>query len=182
MQRLTITEALAELKTLNKRIEKKWGFIQQYTLRQDRFKDPLEKQGGSFSAIQREKQSISDLSERYVNIRTAIARANDSHSITVENTARTISEWLYWRRDIAPGQQAFLNTLFKHITGNRDKARTQGINVVAGDKETSSPTDIVVNLNEEELQKEIERMEVILGNLDGQLSLKNATIFVDIPE
>jgi hypothetical protein len=34
----------------------------------------------------------------------------------------------------------------------------------------------VININEQELAKEIELLEDTLGQLDGQLSLKNATV------
>lgn len=45
---LTITEALAEIKTVGKRVEKKREFIKAFLARQDGVKDPLEKDGGSF--------------------------------------------------------------------------------------------------------------------------------------
>lgn len=49
MPRLTITEALAELKTLDKRILAKQGSIPNYLVRDDRVRDPLAKDGGSDS-------------------------------------------------------------------------------------------------------------------------------------
>lgn len=41
---ITITEALAEIKTVAKRIEKKRDFIRAYLSRQEGVRDPLEKQ------------------------------------------------------------------------------------------------------------------------------------------
>lgn len=43
---MLITEALAELKTLNKRVEKKKEYVKAYLYRQEGLKDPLEKDGG----------------------------------------------------------------------------------------------------------------------------------------
>jgi hypothetical protein len=37
-----------------------------------------------------------------------------------------------------------------------------------------------VNLSEVELSKESEELEHILGDLDGQLSLKNATTIIEV--
>ena len=44
---MTCTELLAELKTIEKRIQTKRQFINEFAMRSGAFKDPLEKQGGS---------------------------------------------------------------------------------------------------------------------------------------
>jgi len=44
----------------------------------------------------------------------------------------------------------------------------------------TKPNDVVVNIDERALGSELESIEDILGQLDGQLSLKNATVFVEI--
>src|SRR5215831_611359 len=101
MAQITITEALAELKTIDKRIEKKREFVLSYLLRQEMFKDPLEKDGGSVSAIRREMQSIVDLEERRITIRRAVQQANERNSVMVGKQTRTIADWLVWRREVA---------------------------------------------------------------------------------
>src|SRR5437762_2223860 len=103
---ITITEALAELKTLQKRIEKKREFVVTFLARQDGLKDPLGNDGGSFVALGRELQAIHDLDARRVLIRTNIQKINQSTPITVENVTRTIAEWLTWRKEVAPGEQS----------------------------------------------------------------------------
>src|SRR5438105_988378 len=108
MPPITITEALAELKTIDKRIEKKREFVLGYLLRQEMFKDPLEKDGGSVSAIRREMQAIHDLEERKISIRRAIQQANERNTVTVAKQTRAIADWLVWRREVAPIQQQFL--------------------------------------------------------------------------
>jgi hypothetical protein len=64
MTEITITEALADVKTIDKRIEKKKYFVQSYLVRQERLKDPLEKDGGATKVIHQERQAIQDLQER----------------------------------------------------------------------------------------------------------------------
>ncbi len=54
MAKLTITEALAEIPTIEKRIEKKREFILNYLYRQSSVRDPHEKDGGSTVLIVRE--------------------------------------------------------------------------------------------------------------------------------
>jgi len=177
--KLTITEALAELKTISKRINKKKEFILTYLLRQDAFKDPLEKDGGSVSAIAAETQSIRDLESRAIGIRMAITNANLQTQVTVGDVPNSIAEWLIWRRDIAPGRQEFNKTLRDRIARTRQEATKKGLSVGAVG-EITKPDDVIVNLNEKTLAAEAEKLEQLLGDLDGQLSLKNATTFVEV--
>lgn len=70
MAKSTITEALAELKTINARLETRRQNVGQYLMRDARLKDPLETDGGSVEYVTRERQAIKDLEERIVQIRT----------------------------------------------------------------------------------------------------------------
>ena len=179
MRTLTITEALAELKTLDKRIEKKIGSISSFVMRQDAFKDPLEKQGGSVNFIIAERQAISDLQDNAVSIRAAIQAINSATRVAAGGVERSITEWLIWRRDVAPKQQAFLASIRKGIDDVRKKALQQGQQMVAAGSETKS-TDIIVNVDEKKLAEETEQLENTLGVLDGLLSLKNATVTITV--
>jgi hypothetical protein len=60
----------------------------------------------------------------------------------------------------------------------RREANQKGVGV--SDKDAGFSPDYVVNLNERELADKIEALETTLGILDGQLSLKNATITIDL--
>jgi molybdopterin converting factor small subunit len=179
MAQVTITEALAELKTIDKRIVKKREFVLGYLLRQEMFKDPLEKDGGSVSAIKREMQAIRDLEERKIAIRRAIQQANERNSVTVGRQVRSIADWLVWRREVAPVQQQFLANLRTKIEQARQEATRRGAGLSAS-QEAAKPNDVIVNVNEQELAQHIEELEEVLGKLDGQLSLKNATLFIEV--
>lgn len=171
---MTITEALAEIKTVGKRIEKKQEFINGYVMRPENLRDPLEKDGGSRTAIDREMQAIGDLEQRLVTLRLAIQKANADTPVTVEGVTKSMAEWLVWRREVAPLRQRRLNGLRTGIVGARQnyvqKARQQGVEVKAD--------DLVVNVDEQALAREAETLETVLAQLDGQLSLKNATILI----
>lgn len=175
---ITITEALAEIPTIEKRIEKKNQFILNYLYRQSSVRDPHEKEGGSNVLISRELQAIHDLQERIIKIRAAIQKANSENTITVGNETRSIVDWLAWRREIASKQQQFLQEMMNKINGMRQEALRQGVGVT--NKDAGFSSDYVVNLNERELADNIESLENVLGTLDGQLSLKNATISIDL--
>jgi len=184
MARTTITEALAEIKTIHKRLEKKREFIGAHLARNENIRDPFLKDGGSEQLIMQEMQSVRDLTKRHVRIRLAIAEANQRIMVTVGDNTASIAEWLVWRREIAPHGQLFLSRMARGLADIRRQAQQKGMTIgvgagvqVGGEK----PPDIIVNLNEKNLSEEIERLELILGELDGQLSLKNATETIEIP-
>jgi hypothetical protein len=173
----TITEGLAELKTLRKRIDTKRSGIMQYLARAEAVRDPLEKQGGSEAHIRAERQAIDDLEENYIALRRRIAEANASTTITVGGITRSITDWLVWRRELAAFRSAWLTNVRQGVQGLRQKTSQRGgaIYASASVGAEAKPDDIVVNIDERALDAEIEKLEEILSTLDGQLSLKNAT-------
>jgi hypothetical protein len=184
---VTITEALAEIKTITKRLATKREFVTSYLLRHEEIRDPLEKDGGSGTMIARERQAIADLEQRIVDIRAAIARSNEATKISIGGRTRTVTEWLAWRKEVAPGVSLFLRDLRNRIEGVR-KMQVEGrvprtdprlaalaVQATAIANKSEKPPEIIVNLDEKELAKDSEAHEDILGQLDGQLSLKNAT-------
>lgn len=179
MTDITITEAIAEIKTIGKRIEKKREFITTYLSRQEGVKDPLEKQGGSFENIKQEIQAIMDLENRVVALRRGIQKANDATTVTIGERSRSISDWLVWRREAAPMHQQFLNGIRHTLNQVRTDAARKNVAVVSATIENGAkPTDFIVNIDEQRLSAEIEDFETTLGKLDGILSLKNATVFI----
>jgi len=176
---ITITEALAEVKTIEKRVTKKQNFVGEHVLRQEMIKDPLAGQGGSATVLAQERQAIEDLLDRIVAIRIRVGSANAYHSVTVQGVERTVAEWLVWRREVAPKVRQFLSSLQGGIADVRDQAFKKGHAVVrVGD--TGKPEDVIVHLDEKALADEIEMLETILGELDGRLSLHNATAMVEV--
>lgn len=181
MTTLTITEALAELKTLQKRIEKKRQAVAPYLLRQTIVVDPhVSIEGGSREYVRRERQAIADLARRVVSIRVAIQRKNHETPVTVGGETRTLAEWLAWRRETAEGELKFLQAIYGAIVKTRDDIVKKGGAV--GEDVKIDQRNVVVNLDEAELLTEIEHGETVRGTLDGQLSLKNATITIEIPD
>lgn len=184
---MTITEGLAELNTIQKRLEKKRQFVINYLSRPDGLRDPLEKSGGSVEALKRERQAISDLSKRHLAIRMAIQKINHSTVIRVGETRMTVSEWLTWRKEQAPAVQTFLTNIRASLDRTRQQAQQRGQATVSATAVTSGsveakPQDILVNVDEAALAKEAEALEETLGTLDGQLSLINATTKISIED
>lgn len=177
MPQITITEALAEIKTNAARRDKKKEAILRYLTRPGNQTDPMVKDGGSADFINREMQSIKDLGERLIVLRRLIATANQDTTITINGTTRSIADWLTYRREVADKRQDLLGNITTALVNTRAIAARQGGTVINVNANPQPPAgnDVIVNVDEGKLSKEIEDIETILGQLDGQLSLKNAT-------
>lgn len=175
----TITEALAEIKTIKARIDKRRGGYMQYVVRDARAKDPLEMEGGSVEFVRRERQAIGDLQQRVVDIRTAIQRANLETTLTVQGVTKTVAEWLNWRREVSAEQKNELAALTKGMTDARRLVQQRGGKVAESDAQAGA-SDVVVMVSERDLAAATDHIELVLGELDGKLSLMNATTLIDL--
>lgn len=186
MTKLTITEALQEIKTIGARVQKKRQSVSNYLARDARVRDPLEKDGGSEQFISQERQAIGDLEKRVVSIRTAIQRSNLDSSLTVGQQSMKVAEWLTWRREVSAGRKQFLGALVQGIASVRTQVQQKGGRVIAAAVAVNEsigandPPQIIVSVDERGLIREQEEMEEILGTLDGKLSLFNATTIIEV--
>jgi hypothetical protein len=182
---MTVTEALAEIKTIGKRLEKKKQAVLANVGRDSRLKDPLT---DSVAYVASERQAIEDLEKRIVAIRTAIQKKNLEVKCKVGDNEMTVQEWLNFRREIATARQIFLNSLNTGIRQIREKVNREGgkvtfaaaaaqTNVSMGEKQ---PVEILLHLDEKRLLEDQEGLEKVLGDLDGKLSLLNATTVIEV--
>lgn len=179
---ITITEGLAEIKTIGKRIETKDTQLQGYLYRDARLKDPMEKtEGGSEAFVKSERQAIGDLQKRIVELRTSIQEANMKTRLDLNGDSMTVYEWLIWRREIAPLQKARLDMIWRVLQSARAQAQKAGFGIVAAAaavQGNAEPKDVIVNVDEKAVAVEREQLEKTLGDLDGRLSLINATTMI----
>jgi hypothetical protein len=178
MEKITITEALAELRTISKRIEKKREFVGQYLARSAAMRDPLEKEGGSTEAIRREQQAISDLQKRFVDLRRKINTVNLQISLDLNGDTKSLADWIIWKRDIAPGEQRWTQKLIKSFEDFRKQATQRGGRM--NPDEEYNKEDVIVSMDEKKLHEHAESLEEALGSLDGKLSLANAVNFIEL--
>lgn len=178
MEKMTITEGLAEIKLIQKKIEKKVANIKANATRFDHVPDPYAKEGGSQELVKRELQSVADLDARLVAIRGAIALANISTKLAIGEHTKTIYDWITWKREIAEQRISMFRDV---ITSTRS----------AVDKEAKNPQAIkdlegkvalaklIVNADLSALQHQYEQAGSLMEQVDGKLSLKNATTFIE---
>ena len=179
--RITITEALAEVKTIGKRMEKKREAIREYLGRDVRLRDPMESSGGSREYIRRERQALRDLGTRLLNLRQAIQETNLSTELSINGTTRRLASWLNWRRELAEAEGVYLRLLNMSIKSVREKIQKEGRSVVSSEADAGKE-DVIINLDEAALHEEIEAHETLVGTLDGKLSYLNATTVIEIPD
>jgi len=179
MAQITITEGLAELKTIVKRCEKKRTSILSYLSRPMGLVDPLEKQGGSAKFIKEETQALRDLQSRHLAIRMAIQRANHATTIKIGDDEMTVAEWLTWRKEQAPENRQFLVNVRAGLDRARRETQQRGGTVATPGAEAKA-VDLTVNIDEKVLAADIEGLETVEGALDGRLSLVNATVTIEI--
>lgn len=184
MPTTTITEALAEVKTINARIEKKREFILANIARQELQKDPLAAQGGTKQVIDQELQAITDLQARLVKIRSAINDANQKNTIAIHfegggSHEHSIADWITWKREVAPQRRILWDSIQNQVNSVRSQATSKGFRLVErGPPDKDS--DVILHVDLHYVARQREQLEEILGKLDGMLSLKNATITIDV--
>ena len=180
--RTTITEALADIKTSQARITKKRQSIKSFLGRDARIRDPMENEGGSREFIRRELQSIADLETKIVNIRSAIQASNLEATLEIEGRKMTLSNWLNWRREVSQGAKGFMAEVAAMLDQQRKQATSRGQPTTYAAAPSPDPQvgEWVVNVSEKELAEQIDQMEMTLGQLDGKLSLLNATTLIDV--
>lgn len=177
--KITITEALSEVNLIKKKLDASRSIILNNLARAKHLKDPFEGEGGSFKKNERVLQSIYDLQNRLEKIRGRISAANLEHSITIGESTKTIFDWLTWKREIAGDHQKFVSQVYASSKNTFDDA-SRNPKVWQDEQDKKHLLEIILNIDLAYWLKKQETLTEILEKLDGQLSLKNATITVDI--
>lgn len=177
--KLTITEALSEVNLIKKKIEAKQTFIKSNMFSYNHLKDPYASEGGIAKKITSELQSLKDLQTRLEKIRAKISEANLHETLTVGETTKTVMEWLAWKREISASQTQFVNFMLSSIKSELDRyGKTP--QVFKDDAGNNHLAEITPNIDIPAWQREQENLMTINEVLDGKLSLKNATMMIDI--
>jgi hypothetical protein len=180
---ITITEALSEINLIKKKLVSKRGVVSQMLIRAEHIPDTYEKEGGSRAYIDREVQSINDLCLRLISIRAGINRANLKETITISENGHAISQsihdWLIWKREIINDDLNFYKTVTHAVKMHLDSVSKQP-QVYKDDAGNIHLVKSMINIDYPAWQAAHARASAILEKLDGQLSLKNATILIDV--
>ena len=176
---MTITEALAEIKLISNKLEKKRQFVLQNTMKVKQAPDSMAADGGIKQVIQSELQSIADLEDRLCGLRWAIMRTNTTEIIEIMGKVRTLYEWLVWRKEVSNNQKYFYKQIYDVTKNEMDSLAKAPRLYKPNDDSTPTLVEIEPNLDYMSYAAKAATVGEILDKLDGILSLKNATLLVD---
>lgn len=175
---ITITEALSEINLLKKKIANAESGINSLLVRATHVEDPYAASGGTPSVYRSVWQSTQDMRDRLVKIRSQISTANNEHTITINGQSKTIFDWLTWKREIYADLERSLKAQIKQLkdTIQRESDRPE----VWKDKDGNvQVVKYVRNVELKALEDQYVQLLDTYEKLDGQLSLKNATIVLN---
>lgn len=179
MEKMTITEALSEINLIKKKLEHKKKNTLTLLIKPDHTPDIYATEGGTPVFLKREFQSIDDLYRRFIKIRSAISKANIENDITLGERTQSIHDWLTWKREISKDETNFVNTVVTQTKGQLDEIgkSPRCFNDTEGKPQLLKVSAMVDYTS---FVKKQEELAVLFEQLDGKLSLKNATIIVSI--
>lgn len=183
---VTITEALATIKLVPKRINAKLQAARGYLIRERSTTDPLEKEGGSEAFVAATRQSVGDLIEDLVKMRTAVLGKSLSTELTImigeRTTTRTVQGWIIWRREAVPLLKELQGLLAIACQSAEQNAIKLKARVVEDLGVGEGRHDILVTFHQTGFHKEVEELEMVLAKLDAELSRINATTTLSVPD
>lgn len=173
---MTITEALAEIKLIGKKLDSKGDTILKNLTRFEHMPDVL---GDSKSVLAQEMQSMSDLWARHIKIRSAISKANLTETIKINDDEMTISEWITWKREISAKELNMCTNIRNKLKMETDRAASNPQAYKDADQNNQF-FKLICNLSYHQYVERSQYIQERLDKLDGLLSLKNATTIVEV--
>lgn len=177
MEQMTITEALAEIKLIEKKASKKQETILANLTSMEHLPDVYKEVGGTKEMVKREYQGLNDLWKRLTVIREAIAKSNAETKLTVEGHTRSVNQWLAWKREVQDKQIEFIGSVISKTKQVLDR-EAAAPRIVKSNDPVNEPTllvKITSNIDIPAMTKDQDIYVTLKEKLDGQLSLKNAT-------
>lgn len=183
---MTVTEALGELRLIEKKMQKKRGAMLPYLTG---YMDALEKNGGQEKLVADNQLSLADLAARHIEIRLAIQESNRTSKLLIkdEGTSReeTVAWWLTWKREIAAGQRQHLSQCLRHIeqakaTHEQARFNAEKQRKPSDDGPQPASPDLIVFVDERKMQEELAQIEYCLEKLDTLLTLHNSTTVISV--
>lgn len=179
MTRMTITEALSEINLVKKKLEASKVEITGNVARAKHLDDPYASAGGSSTYNARKLHSIYDLQTRLVSLRSAIARANLDNKITVGSREMSIHDWLTWKREVSAFEDGLLRGISEKVKTHLNHT-AKNPSVYKDNLDNTKLVEWELLVDQVAITKFQETLMETQEKLDGQLSLKNATITVEI--
>lgn len=172
---MKLIEALKNLKTIEKRIEKNSAQIPEYAAyvnTENPHFETAEKQETEVAAL---VQSNLDLASEYLRLKTAIEYTNLNTKVTIGTRTHSISELITLRgAKNRPGTGRFAMGTYGSLHPQRAVGRLQQTYNRPGGVNITEPPKVVLAYREEDKQKALRDWEEFLSAIDGKLEVVNA--------
>ena len=165
---MKIVEALKNLKTIEKRVEKNCQRINQYAAW-------VSVETPAFETEERQKQEVQslvqanlDLETEYLRLKTAIESTNLAVSVTINGKTYSISNLVTIKRKV----KEFRTRTYQALQANSAVTRMQQIYAKGFD--AGNPPKVVAAFKEEEKNAKVREWEDFVSAIDGKLEVVNA--------
>ncbi len=178
---LRIANAMAEIKLAIRKIASNREFILRNLVRDAERVDPFAKDGSTQAAqIASKLQAINDNARRVVALRSAIGKKNIETLLEIEGIEMSVAEWLIWRRDVLPQLRATMEEIVRQIAGATNPDSMASTRRRLSGERVDGTTKWEINISEQLVHEELQKLDAIEERLDGALSVLNANTFLDV--
>lgn len=167
---MKLIEALKNLKTIEKRIDKNCVQIGEYAAY-------VSVEGPTFETEERQRQEVvsliqanADLAKEFLRLKTAIEFTNLNTKVTIGARENTISELITIRRTSG----AFVTKTHSALTGKVALAKLQQVYQKQGGINPADPAKIISLYSEADKNKTLRDWEEFYSAIDGKLEVVNA--------
>lgn len=167
---MKLIEALKNLKTIEKRIEKNCTLIAEYCAYVSVETPVFETQEKQIEHVAGLVQSNTDLATEYLHLKSAIEQTNISTLVTIGERTHSISELIAIRR--VSGK--FITNTYNALNPRTATTRLQQVFNRAGGIDVSNPPKVVPAYKEEDKLRKTRDWEDFVSAIDGKLEVVNA--------
>lgn len=167
---MKLIEALKNLKTIEKRVEKNCAQITEYCAYVSVETPHFETQEKQTQEVASLIQANRDLTTEYLRLKSAIEVTNLNTSVTIGERTHSVSELVTIRRVCGKFVANTLNALTPRIATTRLQQafnRPGGINI-------TEPPKVIAAYREEDKNKALREWEEFTSSIDGRLEVVNA--------
>jgi hypothetical protein len=173
---MKLVEALKNLKTIEKRVDKNCEQIQQYASAVSTETLPFETEERQRQEVSSLIQANHDLEKEYLKLKTAIEHTNLSTKVHIGERMHTISELITIKGAAKgkPGIGRFRLKTHQALTPAPAMSRMQQLFNKQGGIDAQNPPKVIPFYKEEDKNRQLKDWEEFMSQIDGKLEVVNA--------
>lgn len=173
---MKLIEALKNLKTIEKRVDKNCEQIRQYAAYVSVEQPAFETEERQRQEVQSLVQANLDLEKEYIRLKKSIEHTNLTTKVTIGSKEYTISE-LITIKGATKGKQGagrFRTNTYNALHPQAALQRLQQVFSQRGGVDPTNPAKVIPLYKEEEKNKQLREWDEFLSQIEGKLEVVNA--------